>query len=238
MELTPAFVLHQRPYRESSLLVDVLTQQYGRRRLIARGIRHNKRQQAHPFQLFQPLWLNWFGAGELATLQKVERDAPAYRLTGQATLCGLYVNELLFYLLQTHDPEPEIYQLYQQTLNALQTIYDTEKTLRLFEKHLLEQLGYGLRLDEDADGRQILPEIDYRYSVDEGLRVVTGETRQPVIQGKAVLQLQAESDWDAECLKQIKQIMRTVLNYYLEGRPLRSRQLFAEMQHYAKISNP
>ena len=40
----PAFVLHARPWRETSLLVEVLSASHGRLGLLARGV-HGPRQQ-------------------------------------------------------------------------------------------------------------------------------------------------------------------------------------------------
>lgn len=238
MDLTPAYVLHQKPYRESSLLLDVFTQQYGRRRLVARGVRQNKKNRLNPFQLFQPLWINWFGHGELHTLQKVETTTAAFRLTGNAALCGLYVNELMVHFLHLQDPEPSLFTLYDGVLAALETNVENEYALRLFEKHLLETLGYGLNLTEDASGQPIEGQAHYVYHPERGLQLANAQQLSQAIAGESLLQLAAEADITLASLKQIKQLMRTVINYYLDGKPLKSRQLFAEMQRYATIGKP
>jgi len=235
VELTPAFVLHQRPYQESSLLIDIVTAQYGRRKLVARGVRKNKRHGSNPLQLFQPLWLNWFGNGELQTLQKVETNEAAFRLTGHAALCGLYVNELLYRFLHLHDAEPTLFTLYQQVLAELESNDQPEITLRIFEKHLLDTLGYGLNLHEDSAGKAIRPEAYYRYLPEQGLVLSASLPDAQLIAGKSVLQFETGAELDAPSLKQIKRLMRSVINYHLDGKPLKSRQLFAEMQRYARI---
>lgn len=235
MELTPAFLLHQRPYQESSLLIDIVTAQYGRRKLVARGVRKTKRRGSNPLQLFQPLWLNWFGHGELQTLQKVETNEAAFRLTGHAALCGLYVNELLFYFLHLHDAEPTLFVLYQQVLAELESTVQPEITLRLFEKHLLDTLGYGINLHEDTEGQPIQAEALYRYMPGQGFVSSISLSDPQRIEGASLLQFDAEAELDTVRLKQIKQLMRTVINYHLDGKPLKSRQLFAEMQRYARI---
>ncbi len=44
IDAEPAFVLHARQWRESSLLLEVLSQQHGRLGLVARGVQGPKRQ--------------------------------------------------------------------------------------------------------------------------------------------------------------------------------------------------
>lgn len=231
MELTAAFVLHHRPYRETSLLVDIFTHEYGRVSLVARGQRQQKRKQ-NLMQLFQPLWLSWYGHGELQTLTQVEATDAAYRLSGNASLCGLYINELLVKLLPLHEPEPALFETYQRTIRALQEDSNQQLVLRLFEKALLSQLGYGLQLEYDADTQQPLrDEQEYVYHPDSGPHLYTG-TSAVSVSGKSLRHLREEQGFDEHSLKQIKTMMRTVINYYLGGRPLHSRQLFAGLNQF------
>lgn len=233
MALTQAFVLHQRPYRETSLLLDVFTEQAGRISLVARGVRQQKRRQNNPFQLFQPLWLSWFGRGDLLTLGQVESTDPAFLLRGPASLCGLYINELLMRLLNIQHPEPAVFVLYQRTLARLAAADQIEVSLRLFEWQLLDALGYGLDLQTDALGSAIQPAVYYRFQPEQGFMPHNGALTSGLIQGRSLQQLQQTQQFDTQALAEIKQLMRTVLNYYLDGKPLKSRTLFAEMQRYA-----
>ena len=234
MALTQAFVLHQRPYRETSLLLDVFTEQAGRISLIARGIRQQKKRQSNPFQLYQPLWLSWFGRGDLVTLSQVETTEPAFLLRGASSLCGLYINELLVRLLSIHHPEPAVFALYRQTLAKLAEAHDIEINLRYFELNLLNSLGYGIDLYQDINGDEIDAERQYRYQPEQGFIPVTPQDRGEKLLGSSLLQFHHADGIDAQAQAEIKQLMRTVLNYYLEGKPLKSRALFAEMQRYAK----
>lgn len=233
MALTQAFVLHQRPYRETSLLLDVFTEHAGRISLVARGVRQQKRRQNNPFQLFQPLWLSWFGRGDLLTLGQVESTNPAFLLRGPASLCGLYINELLMRLLNIQHPEPAVFVLYQQTLERLAAADQVEVSLRIFEWQLLDALGYGLDLQTDALGSAIEPAVYYRFLPEQGFMPHNGALKSGLIQGRSLQQLQQTQQFDTQALAEIKQLMRTVLNYYLDGKPLKSRALFAEMQRYA-----
>lgn len=233
MELTSAFVLHHRPYRETSLLVDVLSRDYGRVSLVARGQRQQSKRRRNMMQLFQPLWLSWYGQGELATLSQVEASDAAYRLVGNASLCGLYMNELLYKLLPLHEPEPELFDAYRQALAQLQAGSSQQQlTLRLFEKALLSQLGYGLQLEVDVDsGQPLQDELNYIYQPDSGPHLHQGSSA-TAVSGRSLRHLREEQGFDETSLKQIKTLMRTVINYYLGGRPLHSRQLFVGLRQF------
>lgn len=232
MELTAGFVLHHRPYRETSLLVDIFSRDYGRVSLIARGQRQQGKRRQNLMQLFQPLWLNWFGQGDLVTLSQLESSETGYRLTGSASLCGLYMNELLVKLLPLHEAEEALFDNYQQTLQLLQQGDEQQVALRLFEKHLLNQLGYGLQLDVDVETQQALQdELHYVYQPDSGPHIYNGTTAMTV-SGRSLRHLRDEEGFDEASLKEIKLLMRSVINYYLGGRPLHSRQLFAGLNQY------
>ncbi|WP_438970403.1 DNA repair protein RecO [Methylophaga sp.] len=235
MELTSAFVLHHRPFRETSLLVDTLTRDYGRISLVARGMRQQKKRQANVFQLFQPLWLNWYGHGELVTLGQAEASDAGFRLQGQASLCGLYMNELLVRLLPLNEAEPAIYDAYQIALHELQQGGHEQIILRLFEKRLLHYIGYGLILTHEAESQTALDDDAlYRYLPDSGPRRDLATKAEPVITGRSLRLLDEETGFDETSLKEIKTMMRTVINYYLGGKPLHSRELFAGLNQLKK----
>ena len=236
-ELSNAFILHQRPYRESSLLLDVFSEQYGRLSLIAKGVRNNKRSRVASLQLYQPLLLSWFGRGELQTITSIETVEPRYILQAESTLCGLYINELLLRLLPLHDAEVEVFALYQQTLMHLQQADNNEIALRLFEKKLLQHLGYGLVIDcEHETGQAIRADQQYYYHIELGLLPWQQGQQQP-ISGRSLQHLINEQGFDQHSLLEIKQLMRTVIHFYLGGKPLKSRQIFAEMNKYTSIKS-
>lgn len=236
-ELTPAFILHQRPFRETSLLLDVFSEQYGRVSLIAKGVRSKKRSQSGSLQLYQPLLISWVGRGELQTLTSFDIDEPRYILQANSALCGLYVNELMVKLLPLNIPEPELFIAYQAVLSGLQQGDSTQVELRLFEKRLLSCLGYGLVLDRDIETNQLIDmEKKYIYRPDSGLYHWYDGAKEPAISGRSLQHLIAERDFDLQSLLEIKQLMRTVIHFYLGGKPLQSRQLFADLQQYAETN--
>jgi DNA repair protein RecO (recombination protein O) len=233
VQLTPAFVLHQRPYRENSALLDVFSQQYGRISIIAKGLNQKRGNKAGLLQLYQPLLISWFGNGDLYTLTAVESLSARYILQADAALCGLYINELIVRLLGIHISEPDVFDAYEQALLGLHQSGNTEIILRLFEKHLLCHLGYGLVLDSEYENGLLIDEQQqYYYQADAGLIRWQEGAVWPMISGRSLRHLVSESDFDQQSLQQIKRVMRTVIYFYLGGKPLQSRQLFIDLQQY------
>jgi len=234
-EQQQAYILHQRPYRETSALLDVLTRKHGRLSLIAKGIRRTKRSQAGLIQLYQPLFLSWSGRGDLSTLTAVESAAMRHSLQGNASLCGLYLNELILRLLVEHDPAEMIFLAYQQALIRLAETDNHEFVLRLFEKQLLSQLGYGLNLEYEVEsGHAIEDELRYYYIPESGLYRWHSAVNSYSISGRSLRQFIEETDFDNNGLLETKQLMRQVLHYYLGDKPLKTRQLYAELQQYTE----
>ncbi len=234
--LQPGYVLHRRPYRDSSLLLDVFTPEFGRVGLVARGARQAKSRSQAVLQSFNPLLVSWSGSGELANLNAVESVA-AHWLTGPALLSGLYLNELLVRLLHRFDPHPQLYANYETALAALvdatpdQAGVALEPVLRIFEKQLMAELGYGLVLDHEADtGLPVEAGRIYAYHLGEGPvrwpdeAAVTADTL--LIRGASLLALAREELADAGSLREAKRLMRFVLSAQLGERPLASRRLF------------
>lgn len=226
-QLQPAYVLHQRPYRDTSVLLEVFSRDYGRLGLVARGARGSRAPQRGLLQPFQPLLMSWRGRGELATLQQVESNGASHRLSGSLLYSGFYLNELLLRLLQRSDPHPELFIAYQTTLQGLQA--ETQRSLRLFEKQLLESIGYALLLDQEAhSGAPIVSEALYRYELELGpISVERATPRGLCLPGSSLLSLATGDLSDAQSLADSKRLMRAALALYLGGRELKTREVFA-----------
>ena len=156
VELEPAYILHTRAYRETSLILEVFTHGYGRTGLVARGARRPKSPFRGILNSFQPLRLSWSGRGELPTLAQAEQGGQSSQLRGDAVLAGFYVHELLLKLLQRHDPHPQLFGHYATLLANLADGQSVEKLLRIFELELLREIGYALSLDSDAQWHEPL----------------------------------------------------------------------------------
>lgn len=224
--LEPAFILHRRAYRESSLLLELFARDSGRIGLVARGGRGRRRDRATLLQPFGELLIGWTGRGELGSLTSAEAVGGEPPLAGSALFAGFYVNELLLRMLRRHDANPDLYADYRVVLSALGA-GGLEAPLRVFEKRLLEQSGYGLQLREEAEGgRPIDPDRRYAYLVEQG-PCVDGARGGTPVHGRTLLALANERFDDPQTLREAKRLMRSVFDHHLGPKPLRSRELFA-----------
>jgi DNA repair protein RecO (recombination protein O) len=228
----PAFVLHTSAYRETSLLVEVYSRNYGRAGLIAKGARRAKTGMRAALNPFQPLLLGWSGKGDLATLTGAEPSEAAMSLNGEALYCGFYMNELLMRLMHRHDPHERLFDVYRTALARLQGRDGHDVALRIFEKHLLQELGYGLMLDRETGAKTpIEPDVLYDYLPERGPLPAAGLEPEGVpIHGRSLLALAVERFNDARELKEVKLLMRCLLSQHLGDRPLRSRELFQRLK--------
>ncbi len=227
-----AFVLHSYPFRETSLILDVFSRSHGRLAIVARGARRPKSSLRGLLMNFQPLLLSWFGKGEVRTLHSAEWQGGQPYLQGTALMCGFYLNELLLNLLARDDPHGQLFDYYRATLYRLAHEADHAATLRCFEKHMLQELGYALVLDREAgSGKAIQTELCYRYAVERGALPDDGDVRAglPVL-GKTMLDMAVDDYADPITSQQSKQLMRVLLNHHLGGKILHTRELIKDLQ--------
>lgn len=224
--LQPAYVLHSRPYRDTSLLLEVLTPEFGRVGLIARGARGPKSKIRALLQPFRGLLVSWTGRGELYTLSGVEEVTPTRSLHGDGLASGFYLNELLMRLTERHDPHPRTFGGYVRAIESLAVDASGPRALRLFEKYLLEDLGYGLLLDHDAVTLEAI-EADqlYCYEIERGPIAAQTCAGGVVMRGHSLISLHNDELEDLNSLQEAKRLMRSVLGWYLGALPLRSREM-------------
>jgi len=235
-----AYILHTRPYRETSLLVDLLTEQDGRVSAVARGAKRKKSLSKATFQPFVLLAINWFGSSELVTLKQTEVIDSSIRLTGKALLSAFYINELLCKLLHRFDAAQAVFSAYQQVIHQLANLENdsaTEAVLRYFEKALLDALGYGLHLTELPDGAKVLADQYYFYGLDGYFSVYGGHCPQTgessslslgprVFKGSELLGIAQDAFYDKPILQAAKRLMRFAFALLLGEKSLNSRELF------------
>lgn len=218
----PGYILHIRPYRESSVLLEVFTPHHGRVSLVGRGLRGAPTKKQRPPELFVCYEFNWLShRSDLYTLTSIESAGRGANLFSPRDLCcGLYLNELLLRVLQREDPHPEIFMAYEKAL--LHFNQDNhEINLRIFEKQLLSALGYGLNFEG------IQADWHYLFQASKGfIRLESGESRrEESIGGKSLLAL-AEEDLQLTDLPKIKKIMRCALLPLVGDKPFKTRELF------------
>jgi DNA repair protein RecO (recombination protein O) len=225
IERQPAYVLHERPYRETSVLLEALTRDHGRVGLVARGVRSAKpRFSRGTLKPLQALELAWMGRGELGNLASADPVGVPVPLVGDGLLCALYLNELLARLLARNDPHPEVFARYSAVLYELAAAADAAAqawALRRFERDLLAELGYALPLEADEAGRVLEPGAQYALDPERGALRWSGRGPAPLLVSGASLQaLAGDVAPPVELLREIKRALRAVLRHHLGGRDL------------------
>jgi DNA repair protein RecO (recombination protein O) len=233
VELTPGYLLHHRPWRDTSRILEVFTREHGRLTLFARAVRGPAAKLAPVLQPFQPLLLSWSGRGEAPALSAAERGAQLPPLPAAHLMAAFYLNELLLRLTTRHDPLPELYDDYQRALLALAAGEALEPGLRVFEKRLLEALGYGLDLVAEArSGARIEPDRYYDFRPGQGLVPAPADAADALC-GRSLLNLARESLSAPRELADARRVLQLALAQCLEGRPLATSAVARSMRRRA-----
>jgi DNA repair protein RecO (recombination protein O) len=231
--LEHAFVLHQRPYRDSSQLLECMTATHGRVGLVARGSRRAGSRQRALLQPFVPLRVSWVRRGELGRLIGVESIGQTYALAGHGLLGGFYMNELLLRLTARGDPNAEAFSCYSRRLALLTQPKRLARELRFFELELLHALGYGLELDGDAEtGEPLKAECSYVYELERGLRRaddVDAVADADVYSGRDLVSLRDRVLDDDGSLRAAQRLLGKALKAHLGERPIRSRLVLQDI---------
>jgi DNA repair protein RecO (recombination protein O) len=225
----PAYVLHARPWRETSLIVETLTRDHGRVALVARGLsgprKHSQRAALQPLQSVR---LDYLPRGELARLVGVEAVDSLAMPAGDALLAAFYANELLLKLCPRHEPQPRMWSRYGELRHELVSDAPLAWTLRRFERDLLDALGVGMAWDRDTDGAPLDPEADYRVDAEHGL-VADLRAGRDAAPGAAWLALAADALPGPALLATLRPALRAVLSTHLGPQGLRSWGLMGEL---------
>lgn len=232
VELEASFLLHARPYRESSQICEVMSQRYGRVGVVAKGARRPRSPWRSLLQPFQPLRMSWSGRGSLYTLRSAEPSALPLPMTGLPLMSAYYLNELLMILIQRGDPYPELFAHYGAAIGALSEGGEPERVLRRFEVALLSEIGYGLVVDLDVvDQQPLAADQYYEYVIDRGaVPVATGYEGDLVFSGATLHAIAGGELTDDTQLRNAKRLLRPLLNWALGGKQLKTRAVLASMQ--------
>ena len=227
VQLARGYVLHRYPFRDSSLILEVFARDHGRISLFARAVR-GPRNRGALLEPFDALLLSWSGRGEAPALTGAEYAAALAPLPAARLMSAFYLNELLLRLTTRHDPQPELFDTYEEALTELRAGQDCEAALRRFEVRLLALIGYGLNLSTEADtGRPVRDEASYHFQ--PGVHGVVlaaqdGQERAAPIAGEVLRRLATGASFaDAAQGRQARALMRAALDNCLEGRALRTR---------------
>jgi DNA repair protein RecO (recombination protein O) len=230
--LEPAWLLHHRPWSDSSRILELLTRDHGRVTLFARGVRRGGSTLKAVLQPFVPVAVSWTGRADGGSLTGAELAGECRPLPPGRILSGFYLNELLLRLLPREESQPEIFGAYSATLEALGGGAGEQEALRLFEKLLLEQLGYGLDLVHEAGAGEPL-EADRYYHFRPGHGIVRAVAEPPSegsYRGGDLLALAAGRFDTPRSLVSARRLLREALAHCLEGRGLRSREVMLALR--------
>ncbi|MBB6523716.1 DNA repair protein RecO [Pseudoteredinibacter isoporae] len=230
VENQAAYVLHSRPFRDSSLLVHLLSKDHGRVNVIAKGARKQsgKRQARQPLQALLALQVDWQGRSDLKTLLRWESRSQPLMLQGDRLYSALYINELLMRLLPENDSAAELFEPYETCMKALDSNCDLQPLLRCFELNLLTALGYGLDF-EHSEGDAPIHSDGYYYWQTSGLFIPAGN-RNNAYRGEHLMAIEQRDFSDSAVLLCAKQLMRQVFDHLLDHKPLKTREFVRQMQ--------
>ncbi len=229
VQLQQAYCIHSRSYRETSQIIEMLTPEHG---LVSCVMRGSKKKSGVAGLIFTPLLISWSGKGGLFTLTDIEATGKKHISSPGVYILGMYLNELILRLLPKLSPSGEVFSLYRNIVDTLDSGDKQEKLLRLFEIELLSLVGHGLSLDKENDHETpIQKDKVYRYDVGVGpIRVQHKSTAWNVITGATLLGLQSPLNMDTSCLPEAKKFMRGIINWHLDNRVLHSREILQFIQ--------
>ena len=229
----PAFVLHSRPWKETSLVLELFTRSHGRVAAVAKGARRPHSQLRGVLMAFAPLQVTWSGKGELRLLHAAEWQGGIPQLSGVSLLCGFYLNELLMKVLAREDPHERLFDAYQQAIRSLTPGGGHAAALRRFERQLLVELGYAVALVHDAaSGAPLRPDERYRYHPERGALLLDrtdGDGPCDVL-GKTLIDMARDDYADATTAAESKRLLRHLIHHHLGQPELQTRLLIKELQ--------
>jgi len=231
----PAMVLHTRPYTESSLLVDIFTREHGRFMLLSKGARRQKSAMRGVLVPFQPLLVSWSARTQLGVLTNAEVRGYTPLPSGECLQSCYYLNELILKLLHRFDPHPELYEYYVTAVNQLITkVKEPAELLRIFEKRLLQEIGFALILDHDCETGEIIQKnVEYQYFSNRGPIAANISSEGSVrVSGKTLEALQSERIESPLERTQARNLTRTLIQDLLGTKSLRTRRVMMNLREF------
>jgi DNA repair protein RecO (recombination protein O) len=241
----PCYVMHRRPFKENSLLIDLFSLEFGRLSVVAKSVTKKGSSGGAALQVFTPLLLSWRGKSDLKTLSSYEVPTAATRLKSTSLYCGFYLNELMLYLLPEHEPFIQIFDAYTGAIALLQSSTRYDLILRYFEVRLLLELGLAPDFSADSSSKAIEADRRYRLNSDSCFEVMgswavgvnqSEDIARKGVSGATLLWLSdignseyAEVDESPTIRREAKWLMRILIDQALNGRPLKSREMIKQL---------
>jgi DNA repair protein RecO (recombination protein O) len=228
----PGVVLHTTAWRETSLIVEVFTRDYGRMALVARGAKRPTSQYRGMLSPFAPLALSWSGRNDIKNLVRVEWVGGLAPLRGNALLAAFYANELLVRLLARADAHEHLFASYLELLGSLRG-ERLDAALRTFELDLLREIGYAVPLDRASGGEAIDERAQYVFRAEAGAHRARPEAEQEGgerVSGAALLAMARGDFSDTALASEAKRLLRFLIRYHLDSKPLNTRRILRDLQ--------
>ena len=233
VDLQPGFVLHSYAWRETSLIVEAFTREFGRVALVARGAKRPTSQFRGVLSPFNPIALSWTGRNEIKTLMRAEWLGGMQPLRGDSLLAAFYANELLVRLLARGDAHPQTFGSYVELLQGLTRTARHDAALRTFELDLLQDIGYAVPLDRCSEGRLIDARARYEFAGGHGARRVesnvNGET-DGIVSGGTLIAMAARDFEQPQVVSESKALLRQLIRFHLDGKPLNTRRILQDLK--------
>jgi DNA repair protein RecO (recombination protein O) len=225
------YVLHTYPYKETSLIVEAFTRNFGRVAMLARGARRPRSAMRGVLLSFHPLRLGWSASAELGNLISAEWSGALQPLSGRGLMCGFYLNELLLRLLPRDDAHETLFDVYAEALGQLSRGEPQASVLRAFEKRLLSELGYAPLLEREAvSGAPIEPARRYVYEPDRGpVPLMNSASQDMSVSGQTLLDLAADEFGRPETRDEARLLLRSLIGQRLHGQVLHTRAVLREL---------
>ncbi len=225
--LSPAFILRRNPYRDTSVLLDLFTLETGKITCVAKFGQGKNSRSKGMLEPFRQLDASWTGKGEVFTLFNAE-EKRRFPLKAVGLIRAVYANELLLRALWQHQPQPELFAQYQQTLFRLENPADVF-ALPLFELDVLAMAGYVLNLwHDDAQGHDIEPEMRYRFRPDQGLYPDEADGKGVPVSGNLLIALREPEAMNPAQRLELRHTLDYLIQMLLKGKTLNARKLFHE----------
>ena len=233
IEGEPAYLIHQRPYSETSQIINLFSRHYGRVDVIAKGSKRPKSKFKSFLQPFSPILVSWSGRSQLKTLRSVDissRKQP--NVTGKHLMSAFYLNELILNFLTTADPYPDLFDTYSLAIENLSNADSSEIILREFEIELLTEIGYAINFQTEAmSSKKIEPNQSYRFIAEEGfVSSIASSARDALIKGSVIHAIDQRDFSDPETLRTAKRIARESIKYHLSGKELNTKKVVKSLK--------
>jgi len=233
IEGEPAYLIHQRPYSETSQIINLFSRHYGRVDAIAKGSKRPKSKFKSFLQPFSPILVSWSGRSQLKTLRSVDiSSGKQSNVSRKHLMSAFYLNELILSFLTTADPYPDLFDAYSLAINNLSNADSSEIILREFEIQLLTEIGYAINFQTEAmSSKKIEPNLSYRFIAEEGfISSVTSSPRDTLIKGSVIQSIDQKDFSQPQTMRAAKRIIRESVKYHLSGKELNTKKVVKSLK--------